>query len=66
VFVGAEVVNAQRHGPRDFARGFAVEEKDVGFYALGLEDPGRQAQQGVNVALLQKFPAHGLAGAALE
>ena len=44
----------------------AVEEEDVGLDALGVEDAGGQAQEGVDVAALEQFAAHGFAGAAFE
>ena len=46
--------------------GFAVEEEDVGFDALGVEDAGGQAQEGVDVAFLEEFAADGFARAAFE
>ena len=52
------------HG--SFAPGLAVEEEDVRLHALGVEDAGRQAQQRVDVALVEQLAADGLAGAALE
>ena len=66
VLVGAQIVNPQRLRPRLFAGGFAVEEQDVGLYALRVEDAGRQAQQRMHVGLLEQFAADRLAGAALE
>jgi hypothetical protein len=37
-----------------------------GLDAAGVEDPGRQPQQRVHVALLEQLTADGFAGAALE
>jgi hypothetical protein len=52
--------------PRLRAGGLAVEEEDVGLDALGVEDAGREAQEGVDVALGEQLAADRLAGAALE
>ena len=65
-YVGTEVVDPEFFRPGGFAGGFAVEEEDVGFDALGVEDAGGQAQQGVDIALMQQFSAHGFAGPAFE
>ena len=40
--------------------GFAVEEQDVGLDALGINDPGRPAQQGVDIRLIHQFAPDGL------
>ena len=53
MFVGAEVVDPEFVCPRFLGSGFAVEEEDVGLDALGVEDPGGQTEQGVNVGLLE-------------
>ena len=66
MFVGAQVVNPELFGPRFFGGGFAVEEEHVGLDALGVEDAGRQTQQGVHVALLEQLAADRLARAAFE
>jgi len=66
VLVGAEVVDPQLVRPRLLRRGLAVEEHHVRLHATGVEDPGRQPQQGVDVALLQQSPPDGLAGSALK
>ena len=49
VLVGAQVVDPERFGPGCFAGGFAVEEDDVRFDALGVEDASGETQEGVNV-----------------
>ncbi len=53
MFVGAQVVNSKLLCPRFLGSGFAVEEEDVRLDALGVEDAGGQAQQGVNVGLFE-------------
>jgi len=53
VFVGAQIVDPELLCPRFLSGGFAVEEEDVGLHALGVEDAGRQAQQGVNGGLFE-------------
>lgn len=65
-FVGAQVVHPDRLRPRLLRAGPAVEEEHVGLDALGVEDARRQAQERVDLALLEPVPAHGLSGAALE
>ena len=64
--VGAQVVDPELLRPRLFLRGFAVEEEDVGLHALRVEDAGGQAQQGVDVRLLEQFAPDGFARAAFE
>ncbi len=44
MLVGAEVVDPEVFGPGYFAGFFALEEEDVGFDALGVEDAGGEAQ----------------------
>jgi len=51
MFVGAQIVNPELRSPRFLCGGFAVEEEDVGFDALGVEDAGGQAQQGMHAGL---------------
>jgi len=58
--VRAQVVEPQLLGPGLFLGGFAVEEEDVRLHALRVEDAGGQAQQGVNVRLLEQFAPDGL------
>jgi hypothetical protein len=53
VFVGAQIVNPEFSRPRFFGGGLAIEEKDVGFDALGVEDAGRKAKNCVNVGLVE-------------
>ena len=65
-YVGTQVVNPQFFRPGSFAGRLAVEEEHVGFDALGIEDAGGQAQKGMDIALMQQFPAHGFAGPAFE
>ena len=66
VLVGAEVVDPEVFGPGLFAGFLALEEEDVGFDSLGVEDAGGQAQEGVDVAALEQFAADGFAGSAFE
>jgi len=66
VQVGAQVVDPELLGPGLFLGGLAVEEEDVGLDSLGVEDAGGQAQEGVDVGLLEQLAADGLARAALE
>ena len=64
--VGAQVVDPELPRPRLFLRGLAVEEEDVRLHALRVEDAGGQAQQGVDVGLLEQFAPDGFARAAFE
>ena len=66
VLVGPQVVDPERPRPGRRAGRLAVEEEDVGLDALRVEDAGRQAQERVDVALVQELAADRLAGAALE
>lgn len=66
MLVGAEVVDPEVFGPGLFAGFFALEEEDVGFDSLGVEDAGGEAQEGVDVAAFEEFAADGFAGAAFE
>lgn len=66
VLIGSKVVNPQRFCPRSLASRLAVEEQDVCFDSLGVEDPCRQAEQSVDIALLQQFPTDGLSRTAFE
>ena len=54
VHVSAEVVNPHLFRPGRRAGRPAVEEEDVSLDALGVEDAGWQAQESVNVALLEE------------
>ena len=64
--IGSQVVDPELLCPRSFLCRFAVEEQDVRLHALGVEDPGRQPQQRMNVALLQQLPTHDLPSPTLE
>jgi hypothetical protein len=66
VLVGAQVVDPELLRSRLLLGGLAVEEEDVGLHALRVEDAGGQAQQGVDVGLLEQLAADGFAGAAFE
>ena len=66
VLVCAQIVNPELLCPRLFLGGLAVEEKDVGLHALGVENAGGQAQQCVDIGLLEQFAADGFAGAAFK
>src|SRR5690554_6166003 len=60
--VGAQVVDPDVFGAVFFlvlvCRAALGEEQHVGFHALGVEDAGGQAQDGVQVALVHQVPAH--------
>ena len=49
-----------------FPRGFAVEEEDIGLHTLRVEDSGRQAQERVDIGLLEQLAADCFTGAAFE
>ena len=66
VLVGAQVVDPEVLSPGLFVGGFALKEEHVGLHALGVEDAGGQAQQGVDVAALEEFAADGFTGSAFE
>lgn len=66
MLVGAEIVDPEVLGPGLFAGFLAIEEEDVGFDALGVENAGGEAQEGVDVAALEQFAADGFAGSAFE
>ena len=66
VDVGAVVIDPDLFGPGIFAGGLAVEEKDIGFDAIGVEDAGGEAEDGVEIGGLHKFLANGLAGTTFE
>ena len=61
-----EVVNPDRFRPWLLAGRFAVEEKDVRLHALGVKDPSGQAQQRMDIALLQKTPTDRLSRATFK
>ncbi len=52
--IGAQVVDSEPGCPWLFLRGFAVEEEDVRLHTLRIEDTSRQAQESVNVGLLEQ------------
>ena len=64
--VGAQVVHPQVPSPGPLGPLPALEEQHVGLHALGVEDAGGQAQQGMHVAIVQEPPADGLARPGLE
>jgi hypothetical protein len=66
VLVGSQVVDPQVRRPGGVGAGLAVEEQHVCLDALGVEDAGRQAQQGVDVTFVQQPAADRLPGPALE
>jgi hypothetical protein len=66
VDVGAQIVDPELSGPGGFRGGFLVEEENVGLDPLSIKQAGGQAQQGVDVAIVQEFAAHGLAGPAFK
>jgi hypothetical protein len=61
--VGAVVVVPNLFGPGFFGGGLIIEEEDVGFNALGVEKPGGQAQDGMQVGVFEELFADGFAGA---
>jgi hypothetical protein len=61
VFVSAQVVNPELLCPRFLGRW-----EDVGLDALGIEEAGRQAQQSMNIGLLEYLASYGFSGAAFE
>ena len=66
VLVGAEVVDPEICRPGCFAGFLTCKEEDVRLHALGVEDAGGQAQEGVDIAAFEEFAADGFAGAAFE
>ena len=66
MLVGSEIVDPELLGPRCFAGRLLVEEENVGFHALRIEQAGRQTQERVDLALVQQLAADGLACAAFE
>lgn len=59
--VGAVIVHPNLFCPGVFAGGAVVEEENVGFDALGVEDAGGQTQDGVEIRRFKEFLAHGFA-----
>ena len=66
IHVGAQVVNPELFRPRGFGGWLAVEEDDIGLDALGVEEAGRETQQGMDVAFVEQFAAHHLPRPTLE
>jgi hypothetical protein len=66
MLVSPQVVNPELGCPRFFGGGFTIEEEEIGLDALGVEDAGREMQQGVNVGLFQELATDSLASAAFE
>ena len=65
--VRPQVVDPELGRPRLFVgRGFAVKEEDVRLDPLRVEESGRQAQQRVDVGLLEEFAPDCFAGAAFK
>lgn len=64
--VGPQVVDPELLRPRLFLRGLAVEEQHVRLHALCVEDARGQAEQRVNVGLLEQLATDGFPGAAFE
>jgi hypothetical protein len=61
VDVGAEVVDPEGLRPGGGAGRLAVKEQDVGLDSLGVEDAGREPEEGVEVTLLEELAADRLA-----
>src|SRR5271166_2437296 len=66
MLIRPQVIDPKFLCPRFLARGFPVEEQHVCFDTLGVKDAGRQAQQGVNICLLQSLTSDGLSGTAFK
>lgn len=66
VLVDAQVIYPQLLGPGGGAGRLLVEEEHIGLEALGVEDAGGQAQQGMHLAFLQELAADGFASTTLE
>ena len=66
VDVGAVVVEPDFFRPGPFPPWLAVEEQHIRLDALGVEDAGGQAQNGVQVAFLQQLAPHCFACAAFK
>jgi len=64
--VGAVVVDPQVFRPGLFTSGLGIEEENIRLHARGVEEPGGEPKQGVNVALFQELPPHRFARTALE
>src|SRR5713101_6615271 len=64
MLIRAEVVYPERFCPGLLAGGLAVEEEDIGLDALGIENPGGQAYQSMDIAFVQQLTAHGFSSTA--
>lgn len=61
MLVGSEIVDPELLCPRCLACRFLVEEKDISFDTLSVEQTSRKTQKGVDFALVQQLTADGLA-----
>ena len=66
MLVRPQIIDPELLGPRFFLRGLAVEEEDVRLHSLGVEDPGGESQQRMDIGLLEKLPADCLPCPSLE
>src|SRR4051812_40289592 len=66
VLVGAEVIDPELLGPGGFARRLLVEEEYVGFHTLRIEETGRQTQERVHIAFVQKLASDSFPRATFE
>ena len=64
--IGAKVVDPEIFGPGCLAGFPTLEEEGVGLNALGVENTGREAEKGVDVATFEEFATNGFAGAPFE
>jgi len=64
--IGAEVIDPQLVGPRRLAGRLGVEKQHIRLDALGVKNARGQAQQGVDVVILQQLEPDGLARPTLE
>ena len=64
--VRPQVVNPQPFGPRLLLCRLPIEEQDVRFDTLSVEDASRQTEKGVDVCLFQQLSANRLAGSTFE
>ena len=66
VLIGSEVVDSKFFCPGFFLAWFAVEEKNIGFNALRVEDACRQTKMRVNIRLLEQLAPDRLPRSASE
>jgi len=66
MLVRPQIIDPELLGPRLFLCGLTVEEKDIRLHSLGVEDPGGESQQRMDIGLLEKFPADRLPCPTLE